>query len=442
MKPAPRSLHCPVSIVLAGALAVASLAGCSVGRTIQYEQTDLVRAAAEVPDDERLDVGIMLFDPGIPDDATPEELEKKLIFPDVRRAEARYMPYHLKTTLEASGQWGSVWVVPERSDAVDLTVWARIDKSDGLDAALRVGAWDATGREWLNRNYSTTVPEKAYSKYREAGQDPYQSLYNEIANDLLEIRRKMSSKELATVRNVAELRYGAELVPAAFADLLEQDKSGIYRLRRLPADNDPMVARMDAVREREYALADTLNEYYANLYYDIGKPYEDWRKMSREEMIRYKDLRRSAFIRGTAGALALLAAIVYEGNGGGNSAITMAGVLGGFEGIRSALEKRGEANISLESIKEGGVGFNAEAETVVVEVEGQTRRLTGTAEARYEEWRRLLREIYSAETGITQPTVADSPDASAPPPAPPPAAPAGATVDAAGVGAAPASTPR
>jgi len=429
-------------ILLAGVLAFSSLAGCSVGRTIEYEQTELVRAATEVPDDQRLDVGIMLFDPGIPDGATPEELEKKLIFPDVRRAEARYMPYHLKTTLEASGQWGSVWVVPERSDAVDLTVWARIDKSDGLDAALRVGAGDATGHEWLNRNYSTTVPEKAYSKYREAGQDPYQSLYNEIANDLLEIRKKMSSKQLATVRNVAELRYGAELVPAAFADLIEQDKSGIYRLRRLPAENDPMVARMNAVREREYALADTLNEYYANLYYDIGKPYEDWRKMSREEMIRYKDLRRSAFVRGAAGALALLAAIVYEGNGGGNSAITMAGVLGGFEGIRSALEKRGEANISLESVKEGGVGFNAEAETVVVEVEGQTRRLTGTAEARYEEWRRLLREIYSGETGIDLPPVAGTSGDSTAEATVPAAAPADATVGAAGVDAVPATAPR
>jgi hypothetical protein len=286
---------------------------------------------------------------------------------------------------------------------VDLTVLGRIDKSDGLDVVLRVGAWDATGREWLNKKYATTVPEKAYSKYREAGQDPYQSVYNEIANDLLKFRAGMSEKELATVRNVAELRYGAALVPAAFADSLQQEKSGTYKLRRLPAADDPMVARMRAVREREYALADTLNEYYANLYYELAKPYEDWRKMSREEMIRYQDLRRSAFIRGTAGALALLAAVLYEGGGGDNGAITMAGVYGGFEGIKSALEKRAESNVSRDALKEAGAGFNAEAEPLVVEVEGQTRRLTGTAEARYTEWRRLLREIYSAETGVPLP---------------------------------------
>lgn len=122
--------------------------------------------------------------------------------------------------------------------------------------------------------------------------------------------------------------------------------------------------------------------------------------MSREEMIRYQDLRRSAFIRGAAGVAALLAAVLYESNGGTNGAITMAGVYGGFEGIKSALEKRGEANVSLDALKEAGAGFNAEAEPLVVEVEGQTRRLTGTAEARYKEWRQLLREIYAAETGI------------------------------------------
>ena len=64
---------------------------------------------------------------------------KSLVFPEVRQAESRYMPYQLKTTLEASGQWGSVWVLPEKSDSVDLLVWGRIDHSDGLDVEVRVG---------------------------------------------------------------------------------------------------------------------------------------------------------------------------------------------------------------------------------------------------------------------------------------------------------------
>jgi hypothetical protein len=37
---------------------------------------------------------------------------------------------------------------------------------------------------------------------------------------------------------------------------------------------------------------------------------------------------------------------------------------------------------------------------MVIDVEGQTLRLTGTAETQYEEWRRLLRKIWSDETGF------------------------------------------
>lgn len=373
------------------------LAGCSITSRQTYDQVDLDRATGELPAEQLLDVGIVLFDPGLGKDG--EGNEDKFIFPEVRQAEARYIPYHLKTTLEASGHWGSVWVLPERSEAVDVTVWGRIDRSDGLNAVLRVAAWDATGREWFNQSYSAQVPEKAYSKLRDPSQDPYQAVYNQVANDLLAARRKLAARELTRIRDTATLRYGADLVPAAFADYLEREKDGDYVLRRLPAAEDPMVARMQAVREREYTLADTLNEYYANLYYQLGPPYADWRKMSREEMIRYQDLRRSAFIRGAAGVAAILAAVLYESQGGDNTAITMTGVFAGIEGIKSAFGKSAEAGMSREALEELGESFNAEAEPVVVEIEGQTRRLQGTAEERYRQWRQLLHEIYRSETG-------------------------------------------
>jgi hypothetical protein len=396
------------------ALALAVLAGCSTARTYQYESVPLVRASGEVPEAERLDVGIVVFDPGLPKDSDGDA--DKLLFREVREAEARYMPYHLKTTLESTGEWGSVWVVPERSEAVEVTVWGRVDRSDGLNAQVRVGAWDATGHEWFNKSYDTRVPEKAYSKVREPGQDPYQVLYNKISNDLLVARKKLSDKELTTIRQVAELRYGADLVPSAFAGLLEEKPKGTWKLQRLPAANDPMVSRMQAVREREYALVDTMNEYYASLYFQMSQPYEDWRRMSREEMIKYQDLRRSAFIRGAAGALAILGAILYETQGGSNDAITMVGIIGGIEGIKSGLGKSAEAGIHRESLKELGTSFDAEAEPLVVEIEGQTRRLQGTAEERYREWRRLLHEIYQAETGdvpLAQPPPAAEPSAAA-----------------------------
>ncbi|RMF98119.1 MAG: hypothetical protein D6727_04100 [Gammaproteobacteria bacterium] len=381
---------------LAIPLAVMLLTACAASRTVQYEQVQMLRAETELPSEALLDVGILLFDPGVPEDAQAPD---GLVFPEVRRAEARYLPVHLKKTLEASGQWGSVWVLPERSDAVDLLVWARIDESDGLEVELRVGAWDATGREWLNKAYETQVPEKAYSSYRDLSQDPYQNVFNEIANDLVAARARLDSGELRRIGEVAELRFGAELVPAAFSDYLAEN-DGRYQLLRLPAVDDPMVARMRAVREREYSLIDTLNEYYDGLYYELSKPYEDWRRMSRSEMLQYRDLKRSARIRQLLGLAAILGAVAYESEGGGNSAITTTAIIGGVEGLKSGFGKSAEANLRRDTLEELGTSFESEAKPLVVEVEGQTRRLTGTAEEKYREWRRLLHEIYASETGL------------------------------------------
>jgi hypothetical protein len=378
----------------------ATLFGCAASRTVEYDSVEMVRAETEVDEAALLSIGILVFDPGVDEDQQDEE---DFIFPDVRRAEARYMPYHLKSTLEDAGHWGSVWVLPEPSEAVDVLVWGRVDRSDGLEVKIRIGAWDATGAEWLNKKYKTRVPEKAYSKYRDQTQDPYQNIYNSIANDLLAVRNKKSDKDLTTIRNVAELKYAAELIPFAFDKHLEED-DGIYRIRRLPASGDPMFERMLAVREREYMVVDTLNEYYANLYYELSQPYEDWRKMSREEMIRYQELKRSARMRQLLGLAAILGAVAYEGSGGNNSAITSTAVFGGIEGIKSGFGKSSEADLHRESLRELGSSFDAEAEPLVVEIEGQTRRLSGTAEERYKEWRQLLREIYASETGfIAQP---------------------------------------
>ena len=378
------------------------LGGCAASRTVEYDQVEMVRAETEVASAELLDVGVLLFDPGV-----PEEMQEPdgFTFPAVRRAEARYMPYHLKSTLEDSGYWGSVWVLPERTEAVDLLVWGRIDQSDGLNVEVRVGAWDSTGREWLNKSYNATVAQKAYSNYRDRTQDPYQTIYNSIANDLLKIRQGMSQKELARIREVSELRFAAELVPDAYGDYIEE-KRGRYVVRRLPAEDDPMMQRMRSVREREYMLVDTLNEYYANLYYELSTPYEDWRRMSREETLTYQELKRSARMRQLLGLAAILGAVAYEANGGGNSAITTTAIVGGMEVFKSGMGKSTEANLHRDSLKELGESFDAEAEPLIIEIEGQTRRLTGTAEEKYREWRRLLREIYSRETGLV--TVSES----------------------------------
>jgi len=90
---------------------------CTSSKTIQYENVPIQRAQIELTEEQLLDVGILIFDPNLPEE------DQEFIFPEIRKAEARYIPYHLKTTLEDTGFWGGVWVLPEKSEAMDLIVW-------------------------------------------------------------------------------------------------------------------------------------------------------------------------------------------------------------------------------------------------------------------------------------------------------------------------------
>ena len=363
-------------------------------KTIQYEKVGLDRAQIELPSEELLDIGILLFDPNIPEE------EDDFIFPEIRKAEARYMPFHLKKTLQDTGFWGGVWVLPEISEAIDLIVTGRIEVSDGLDVSIRVGVWDITGKEWVNKVYSSSIAQSSYSKRRDLTQDPYQNVYNKIANDLVKIKQQFETEELERISEIGDIRFAAELIPNVYNEYLVKDKKNIYQAQRLPDDGDAIMQRVYNIQEREFLLLDTLNEYYAQLYENISQPYEDWRKLSREDMITYQELKKSARTRQLLGAAALLGAIASDGDSRASSTMRQMAIYGGMEAMRSGFGKASEAKIYKESMKELGTAFDSQAEPLIIELEGQTIRLTGNAQEKFLEWRKLLKQIYVDETGF------------------------------------------
>lgn len=169
-----------------------------------------------------------------------------------------------------------------------------------------------------------------------------------------------------------------------------------------------MLRRLRQVRERDNLFVDTLNEHYANFYYGIAIPYEGWRKAAREQAVTYREMRRSALIRGLAGIVVVAGAASMNTDSDSGTArrtkraLQSFAIHGGLEVIGSAFRRNAEARLHKESIRELADSFNSEAAPMVVTVKGQTRRLTGTAEAQYEQWRRLLHEIYEAETGFPE----------------------------------------
>ena len=70
--------------------------------------------------------------------------------------------------------------------------------------------------------------------------------------------------------------------------------------------------------------------------------------------------------------------------------------------IHAGIGTSKEAKIHAEALRELGGSVETELQPIVIQVEGQTLRLTGTAETQYQEWRRLLQEIWTTETGFPQ----------------------------------------
>jgi len=387
------------------ALVCVTCAGCSVNEVVVAEETELVVAEAPVDEGLLLDIGVVEFKPGIPEDNDPT---KSGVFEDIRYAETKYLAYHLKTTLQGTGHWGAVRVIPDRSAYTDVTISGSIEKSDGEYIVVSISVDDAAGRHWFDRKYETQTGMTSYSERRDRRRDPYQKVFNDIANDLHLYVESLPPKQLQQTRQVSELQFFADMSPLAYGQHLVTNEDGAVTINRLPAENDPAVARLRQIRERDRLVVDTLNEHYANFYYGIAIPYRGWRKNARQESINFREAKRSARMQALVGVVVLAGSMAIDTDSSNrrsrnvNRGLQNMGIYEGINRIMGGIRQNSEASLHLDAIAELSESFGAEAAPMVVSVEGQERRLTGTAAAQYESWRKLLREIYRAETGFSQ----------------------------------------
>lgn len=386
-------------------LALLCLGACAVEEIITAEETQLI--VAEAPPDEALllDIGISEFVDGVPEGNNPEDTG---IYAEIRSAEARYLPYHLKNTLQGTGHWGAVRVVPSQSAYTDILVSGEIRESDGEFVEIDISVADARGRHWFSKTYAAQTGLSSYSENRDRRQDPYQKVFNDVANDLRIFVKTLPPGDIRELRQVAELKFFADMSPLAYGEHLAKNEKGEISIVRLPAENDPSVDRLRQIRERDRLVVDTLNEHYANFYYGIAIPYHSWRKVTREESINYRQVKRSAMMQTLIGAVVIAGSLAANTSDSSRSQQRMKGQLQniaigqGIEAMMSGFTRVSESKIHIESIRELSESFGAEAAPMVVTVEGETRQLTGTAAAQYESWRRLLKDIYEAETGFVE----------------------------------------
>ena len=321
---------------------------------------------------------------------------------EIRRAEARYLPYTLKKTLDHSGQWGAVRLVPDSKRGVDVLVTAEIVDSNGAELILDVEVRDATGRIWLSRQYSALASKYAYLDGHFSEDDPFQAVYNAIANDMLAASEELADPALETTRSIAELRFAADLAPDVFGDYLAEGSKGEVSLNRLPAADDPMLRRVRSIRQRDLMLLDTLDGYYAVFYRDMKPAYREWLKSNYEESIELKKLQRSARNRMGMGAAAVVAGVAggVQSDSSAGQLVSMATAAGGATVFASGVKKYAQSEIHVDALRELNASFEADLAPKLIEVEGRTVTVSGSAEAQYQSWRQLLRRIHIQETGL------------------------------------------
>ena len=381
-------------------LALAFLVSACATHTVKTTSyTPVVQDSQDVPEDFLLDVGVSLFDPGIDEFLGDDEDTAN---PEIRVAESRYAPYLLAETLQRSANWGIVRVMPNSESPMDVQVNGTILRSNGEAMIIRVEVNDSRGRHWYTEEYEEVISQFSYDSQNRQKNDPFQAIYNKIANDLLAYRqRNIEASEVQEIRTVSELLFAQRFSDDAFGNYLARDRNGEYQLTALPADNDPLLGRIRSIRERDFMFIDTVQDYFATYVRQMRLPYDSWREQSYQETITLRELEASARRRFIAGAAAVVGGIAAASNGG-NWATQAGGATAVGAGaflVKSGFDKQAEARIHMQALEELGESLENAVAPQVINLDDRTITLSGSVEEQYGQWRDILADLYAAEMG-------------------------------------------
>ncbi len=346
-----------------------------------------------------LDIAIPVFDPGLADRdgvIDYQEIEEEGIWPQLRRAEANRFAVKMRRALQATQAFGAVRVVTGYEATADVYVLGRIVESNAEDVEIDIRVVDITNRELGSEDFEHRVSEGFFRDRSNIGRDPYDPVFAEAAAYVVDLLARQRASRLEEMKHVAELRFAQSFAPEFAAPYLETDRRGRFELAALPAENDPMMARMDGLRVQDQLFVDRLQAQYDDFYDRMSGPYTKWQQ---EALPAAVEARRAREKRNAAIAGAVLLGILggyasAQGNSAAGALATTAVVagLGKF-----ALDKSAEARAAQAELDEIGMSLDIEISPQVFEIEDRTVQLSGTAGEQYAQWRAVLQEIHALE---------------------------------------------
>lgn len=331
---------------------------------------------AAVTESPGLNVSIAVLDPGVPADATTHR--RLQVFPRIREFEALLLPFALRETLVATNEWGAVRIVPEPDPAAELFLSGEILKSDGATLQLHWHAIDASGRVWLDKVYTDIEVVDDQRNESVPGRRAYQGLYDEITHDLRVAREPLGHKALTDIVEISMLRYAIQLAPTAFQDFLHSEADGTFKINRLPAQNDPMLERIQRIRHVEYVMTDAVDEKFQQLHAEIGSTYAVWRyyrqkhAQYKREQAQWQENRSSKAPRES------------------------------YQAMEQLYDNYKWARLAEQEQDSWAKAFDNEVGPAVTRIESRVAELDDWVDDRYAEWNRLLAEIFELETSVEE----------------------------------------
>jgi hypothetical protein len=211
----------------------------------------------------------------------------------------------------------------------------------------------------------------------------------------------LENDDIRKIRTVSEMLFAQRFSEEAFGEYLTKDRNGYYQLTALPAENDPLLNRIQDIRERDFMFIDTVQDYYATYVRQMRLPYDSWREQSYHETIALRELRDSArrrFIAGTAAVIGGLAAATQGGNYG-TQASGAVGVGAGAYLIKSGFDRQAEARMHMEAMSELSESLENAVAPQVINLDDRTITLSGSVEEQYNQWREILADLYATDLG-------------------------------------------
>ncbi|NVK54938.1 MAG: hypothetical protein HWE26_04935 [Alteromonadaceae bacterium] len=347
-----------------------------------------------------LDVAIPVFDPGLPTDNAGvidwEEVADEGIWPQVRRLEANQFSMETKKALEKTKAFGSVSITPNAGAVADVYVLGNIVYSDSEMVEINVKVMDATNHTWGEKTFEHQVSRGFFRDAMNKDKDPYGPIYANIASWVYDLLNDQSDEEKQEIERVSDIRYAALYSNEAFGDYLTISR-GEYKLTGLPAENDRMWQRIQAVKAKDEQFIDSLQNNYETFYVSANSDYRKYQRETLPLAIEAREKREARNAKMIGAGILTVAAILLDRNSSSGLAKDIAIAGAGVAGVL-AYKDHSELSELSSVLDEAGSSLDIKVSPQVIEFEGEQIELAGTAAEQHAQLQAKLRELYELES--------------------------------------------